>query len=114
MQDAAIASENAGAEIRKAPLPLREDTLLGVCQALGEDFGFDPLWLRVPLAAGLLWNPVAIVGGYLAVGLVIALARFLFPPAPAAGEVPAQPAAAEPALAEARDEEEKERELIAA
>ena len=118
MQDGAIANQDAGAaeEVSKAPLPLRKDTILGVCEALGEDFGFNPLWLRVPLAAGLLWNPLAIVGGYLAVGLVIALARFLFPRAPAA--VPAASAqleaAAEPLAAEAREEQEKARELIAA
>ena len=27
----------------------RDDTLLGVCFALGEDFGFNPVYLRVPL-----------------------------------------------------------------
>src|ERR1043166_10247988 len=31
----------------------REDTLLGVCEALGEDFRFNPLLLRVALGAGL-------------------------------------------------------------
>ena len=106
MQDAAIASQESGAEMRKAPLPLRDDTILGVCEARGEDFGFNPLLLRVPLSAGLLWNPLAIIGGYLAVGLVIAVARFLFPSAPAAAPAEREvvdPAAA-PAVAEAQNE----------
>lgn len=57
----------------------RSDTLLGVCEALGEDLGFNPLWLRIALAIGLLWNPVAIVGGYLALGAAVAAARWLTP-----------------------------------
>ena len=34
------------------PLPLRAHTILGVCEAIGEDFGFNPAWLRIPLARG--------------------------------------------------------------
>ena len=30
----------------------REDTLFGVCEALGEDFRFNPLLLRVAFGAG--------------------------------------------------------------
>ena len=32
-------------------LPLRPHTIFGVCEAIGEDFGFNPTFLRVPLAA---------------------------------------------------------------
>ena len=32
-------------------LPLRSHTILGVCEAIGEDFGFNPVFLRIPLAA---------------------------------------------------------------
>ena len=28
-------------------LLLRNDTILGVCEALGQDFGINPTWLRV-------------------------------------------------------------------
>ena len=31
----------------QTPLPLRNDTILGVCEAIGQDFGFNPLWLRL-------------------------------------------------------------------
>src|SRR5689334_17933083 len=36
------------------PLPLRSHTILGVCEAIGEDFGFNPTFLRVILAAMVL------------------------------------------------------------
>ena len=57
----------------------RSDTLFGVCEGLGEDFGFHPNFLRVPFAIGLLWNPWVVIGTYLALGLVVALSRWLVP-----------------------------------
>lgn len=57
----------------------RNDTLLGVCEGLGEEFGFHPNYLRVALAASLLWNPVVVVAAYLAAGVVLMLARWLMP-----------------------------------
>lgn len=74
---------------------LRNDTLLGVCQGLGEEFGFNPTWLRIVLAAGVLWNPLAMIGTYLALGAVFAVARWIYPvptaaaaPRLAAGQAP--------------------------
>ena len=62
------------------PFPLaRDDTLLGVCQALGDDFGFNPFYLRLALGVALIWNPVAVIGGYAAAALVVAVTRLLFP-----------------------------------
>ena len=55
----------------------RSDTLLGICEALGEDLGFDPLWLRIALTAGMLWDPLAMIGGYLGAGVMIAIVRRL-------------------------------------
>jgi phage shock protein C len=67
-------------------LPMRDDNLLGICQALGDDFGFNPLWLRIVFASVLIWNPVIVVGVYLGLGLVVALSRWLVPnPRTAAG-----------------------------
>jgi phage shock protein PspC (stress-responsive transcriptional regulator) len=63
----------------RTPLPLRGDTFLGVCEGIGRELGFNPNLLRVPLAALLLWNPVAIVGSYLALGCVLAVALWVFP-----------------------------------
>jgi phage shock protein PspC (stress-responsive transcriptional regulator) len=73
-------------------LIVRDDTLLGICQALGDDFGFNPLFLRVALAAGLLWNPLAMVAIYLGAGAIVLVSRLLAPDS-------RRPAAAEPAEA---------------
>ncbi len=67
-------------------LPFRSDTILGVCEALGQDFGFNPNYLRVVLAALVLWNPLAMLAIYLGLGAAVALSRWLYPaPRPAAG-----------------------------
>ena len=57
----------------------REDTLFGVCEALGEDFRFNPLLLRVVFGAGLFLNPMLAIGGYAAAGVVVGLSRLLSP-----------------------------------
>lgn len=66
-------------------LPLRSHTILGVCEAIGEDFGFNPVFLRVPFAASVLWSPLWAIGTYLALGLVILASRLLFPKAKPVG-----------------------------
>jgi phage shock protein PspC (stress-responsive transcriptional regulator) len=63
----------------------RDDTLLGVCAALGEDFGFNPQYLRAAFAVVLLVNPPAVIAAYLALGALVMLSRWLSPnPRPAA------------------------------
>ena len=66
----------------------REDTLFGVCEALGEDFRFNPLLLRVAFGAGLFLNPVLAIGGYAAAGAVVLVSR-LIAPNPRQPKVPA-------------------------
>lgn len=65
------------------PLPgnlfTRPDTLFGVCEGLGQDFGFNPNILRIALAASILWNPLFAVGGYFALGLLVLLSRLICP-----------------------------------
>ena len=58
---------------------LRNDTILGVCEALGHDLGFNPNFLRVPLGAGIIFAPLAMVGIYLALGAVVFVSRTFFP-----------------------------------
>lgn len=67
------------AQDNQVALPLRSHTILGVCEAVGEDFGFSPIFLRVPFAAAVLWSPMYAVGAYLALGLVVLASRLLFP-----------------------------------
>ena len=66
-------------QVDQTPLPLRSHTILGVCEAIGEDFGFNPTWLRVPLAASVLFSPEMAVGTYVVLGVVVLLSRLLFP-----------------------------------
>lgn len=62
-------------------LPLRSHTILGVCEAIAEDFGFNPILLRVPFAASVLWSPIWAIVAYLGLGLVVLASRLLFPKA---------------------------------
>ena len=62
------------------PLPLRSHTFLGVCEAIGEDFGFNANYLRVPLGAIVVFNVWAAVGAYVALGVIVLASRLLFPP----------------------------------
>ena len=64
-------------------LPLRSHTILGVCEAVGEDFGFNPVLLRIPFAVGVLWNPLITFATYFALGAVVLGSRLLFPKAKA-------------------------------
>lgn len=57
----------------------REDTLFGVCAGLGEDFGFNPLPLRMLFAVSLLVAPVAVLSTYFALGAVVLVSRLAFP-----------------------------------
>ena len=60
-------------------LPLRNHTIFGVCEGIGEDFGFNPVFLRVALSAMVLWSPTIAIGSYLGLGLVVLASRLLFP-----------------------------------
>jgi phage shock protein C len=81
------------AQENEVALPLRSHTILGVCEAIGEDFGFNPVLLRVPLAASVLWSPMWAIGAYFALGAVVLLSRLLFPqPKSAVPAVEQQPA----------------------
>jgi len=67
------------AQENQVALPLRSHTIFGACEAIGEDFGFNPVLLRVPFAATVLWSPMWAIGGYLALCAVVLLSRLVFP-----------------------------------
>jgi len=75
----ATAAPAPAAAQKPVPLPLRNDTLLGVCEAIGQDFGFNANILRVALAIGLFWSPVAMIALYLGLGAAVAVSRWFFP-----------------------------------
>ncbi|HEY0113719.1 MAG TPA: PspC domain-containing protein [Allosphingosinicella sp.] len=82
----------------------RPDTMLGICQALGDDFGFNPIFLRIALGVPVIWFPWQAIGAYLALGVLVLVSRFVFPsPRPAAAPAEAEKVAAEPV--EAREPE---------
>ena len=98
------------AQAQTTNLILRNDTILGVCEALGQDFGFNPNWLRIAFCAPIYWNPALVVGVYLSLGLLVAASRFAFPDRYA--DVPK--AAPAPAVETSADGFTEERELVAA
>ena len=57
----------------------RSDTMFGVCEALGEDFGFNPIYLRLALAVLLIPFPLPVMAAYVTAGIVVALSRLVFP-----------------------------------
>lgn len=79
----------------KGNLVFRNDTVLGVCEAIGQDFGFHPNWLRLLFASLFYLYPVEVIAGYLALGSIVLASRLLFPDrnAAAATEQPSRPAA---------------------
>lgn len=71
-----------------------QQNLFGICARVGEDFGFNPLWLRLAFAGALIFNPVAVIGAYFALGALVLTSRILFPKRPRkAAAVPAAAAA---------------------
>lgn len=86
-------------QVSQVDAPAAKDNLFGICHAIGEDLGINPLFLRVPLAIALLWNPWVVLGAYAFMGVAVLLSRLLFPKprrvaasasrAPAALDIPA-------------------------
>ena len=76
------------------------ENLFGVCAAIAEDFGFDPLWLRIPFAVATIFWPVQVIALYFGLGAFALLTRWLVPnrkpaevvqlPVAAADEVPVE------------------------
>ncbi len=96
----------------RANLMLRNDTILGVCEAIGQDFGINPNWLRVAFCVPIYWNPMLVVGAYLALGLVVAATRLAFPDRVV--EIHSNPALTHADTGTAVATAEEERELVAA
>ena len=57
----------------------RDHTLFGVCEALGEDFGFSPVLLRIAFSVGLFFSPLGALALYAALGLLVAFTRLVAP-----------------------------------
>ncbi|WP_443970316.1 PspC domain-containing protein [Sphingobium sp. CR28] len=70
----------------------RGDTIFGVCEAIGQDFGFNPNWLRVAFAVPLLYSPVVAIASYAGIGAIVAISRVVFPRKVSDSLVPAEEA----------------------
>jgi len=77
------------------PLFNRPDTLFGVCEGIGREFGFAPNILRIALAVAMIWNPIAVIATYVGLGIALVISRLVVPVRRARmqpTEVPAAPA----------------------
>jgi len=57
----------------------RPDTFFGVCEAIGQDFGFNANYLRIAFGLGVFASPVAVVGIYVVLGLAVVVSRLTAP-----------------------------------
>ena len=64
----------------------RRDTFFGICEAVGQDFGFNPLYLRLAFIAPLFFFPAQTFAAYFALGLVVLASRLIFPAKTAAAQ----------------------------
>lgn len=92
MQDESRHSRSTDEQTTHDNLFLRGDTILGACEGIGQDFGFNPNWLRVVFAGAFYWNPPAVIGAYVALAALVAISRLLFPVPRAAAVDPVAPA----------------------
>jgi phage shock protein PspC (stress-responsive transcriptional regulator) len=76
----------------------RPDTFFGVCEAIGQDFGFNPLWVRLAFVPPVFFQPAYALVAYIALGLVVLASRLMFPAQVAADNVVADVAATAPKL----------------
>ena len=85
MSTAAVQSEHAQQPVtaeEHIALPLRADTFLGVCEAIGQDLGINANWIRLLFAPVILFSPLSALAIYLALGAVVAASRWFFPAEP--------------------------------
>lgn len=53
------------------------DNLLGICHAIGETFGFNPIFLRLALLVGVALNAEASLIAYGVAGIAVFAAKLL-------------------------------------
>ena len=58
-----------------APAESPRDNLFGICHALGETFGFNPLYLRIALLLAVLVNAEDALLAYFAAGIAVLVAK---------------------------------------
>ena len=86
-------------DTRQTPLPLRRDTMLGVCAGLGEEFSFNPVFLRIAISMLVFVDLKLAIATYVGLGIALAAGRLI---APVRRSAPVN-AASQPELVEAND-----------
>lgn len=66
----------------------RPDTFLGVCEAIGQDFGINANIPRIGFAAFVLISPMAVAGIYVLLGIAVAVSRLAVPVLPVPSDTP--------------------------
>jgi phage shock protein C len=92
----------------------RPDTFFGVCEAIGQDFGFNPLWIRLAFVPPVFFQPAYALAAYVALGLVVLASRLLFPAKPVADAITAPVVVAAPQAAPAAHAAERNEQLAMA
>lgn len=101
--------------VSSQPLHRRNDTFLGVCEAIGEDFGVPANLLRLAFAGLFFFQPIGAIALYLLLGLAVMVSRKLYPSVRAeASPILAVPPAPAPAPAALQPADEREPELARA
>ena len=80
MQEVQTANEQ-GPNVESKP-----DSLFGVCQAIGQDLGFNPFFLRLAFLGLGFFSIPATVAAYALLGIGVAASRWLFPANPESTE----------------------------
>ncbi len=66
-------------QLTRNSLSLRSDTMFGVCEALGQDFGISANWFRISFAFAVIYNLEYAVLAYAAIGALVLLSRLVYP-----------------------------------
>lgn len=91
--------------VSRSPVFARHDTFFGVCEALGQDLGFNANYLRLAFALAILPAPVQVLAAYVVLGALVALSRWLFPVSGTGAQTAEAPAAAQPAPIEGHNDQ---------
>ena len=59
------------------PAPAQRDNLFGICHAIGEAFGFNPIYLRLVLVLGVLFDFELALSLYFGAGVAVLVANLL-------------------------------------
>ena len=93
--------------------PGQPERLFGICQAVADHLGFNPIFLRIGLIGLLFFGPALMIGAYVGLGLIVGVSHLVFPK-PQDAETMAEHAGIVELPAHVEFHAQPERELIAA